>query len=182
MTASRTDSTHLSTSECWTLLEGVRVGRLAVTGNDGMPDIFPVNFIAHEGAIYIRSAPDVKVVRLAADPGAAFEVDGSTDEGWWSVVVRGTASRVEDEVEIERVGARRLPTASPRHKQHVLKLSARTVTGRRFPHRDEVTPEPPKRPASGAEPVVPQRHAGPGAKPDAIPSHPPARPDAPRTG
>lgn len=122
----------LTTAECWSLLENGDIGRLAVTRTDGTPDIFPVNFVAHEGAVYIRSAPDAKVVSLDAQPAAAFEIDGHDDDGTWSVVVRGTAARTVDDVEIDGSGIRRIVTVSPRHKPHVLKLAARTVTGRRF--------------------------------------------------
>lgn len=157
----------LTTAECWSLLEGEKIGRLAVTRTDGTPDIFPVNFVAHEGAVYIRSAPDAKVVSLDARPAAAFEIDGHDDDGAWSVVVRGTAVRTVDDVEIDASGIRRIVTASPRYKPHVLKLAARTVTGRRFTDR---APEPP----AGDEPGIsfpssrPRFH-----RPEPIPSHRP---------
>ncbi|MFK4806249.1 pyridoxamine 5'-phosphate oxidase family protein [Microbacterium sp. ZW CA_36] len=166
-------SALLRTSECWDLLETAAVGRLAVTGSDGMPDIFPVNFVPFEGAVYIRTAPDVKVVSITAHPFAAFEVDGESDEGWWSVVVRGAAALVRDEVEIERSGVGRLMTQSPRHKQHVLKVTATTVSGRRFAHRDAIAPTAPRPVARVAdeepEPPEPPRSD----RPDLIPSHPP---------
>ena len=65
---------RLTTAECWGLMEAEEVGRLAVTRRDGAPDIFPVNYVVHEGAVYVRSAPDAKVVSLDARPAAAFEI------------------------------------------------------------------------------------------------------------
>ncbi len=136
MTHTRMANTGLSASESWQLLEGQKVGRLSVTAADGKPGIFPVNYVSFQGSIYIRTAPDTKVVAITANPFAAFEVDGETDGGWWSVVVRGDAAVIRDPVELERTGVMRLTTASPRHKQHVIKLVVNVITGRRFAHRD----------------------------------------------
>lgn len=162
-------TSHLNTADCWILLEGQTVGRLALTDDAGAPDIFPVNYVAYQGAVYFRSAPDIKDVRLATQPAAAFEIDGHDDAGWWSVVLRGVAARVEDTVEVERSGILRVSTASPRRKTHVLKLTANVVTGRRFHDR-----------ASGPATVsieipVPDAAEEPprGAPPHSIPSHPP---------
>ncbi len=132
--------THLDTAACWALLEQESVGRLALTDGDGAPDIFPVNFAAHEGAVYLHTAADIKDVRLAMRPAAAFEIDGHDAEGWWSVVLRGTASRADDPIEIERSGIMHVATASPRRKPHVMKITAATVTGRRF--ADRAAPKP----------------------------------------
>ncbi|HET6301067.1 pyridoxamine 5'-phosphate oxidase family protein [Microbacterium sp.] len=175
-----TTSTHLSTAECWELLERERVGRLAVLEEGVGPDIFPVNFVAYQGAIYIRSAPDVKVVRLAAQPAAAFEVDGHDKYGWWSVVVRGTAARVTDAVEIERSGIRHVVTASPRYKQHVLKITPRTTAGRRFadrsgiaiPHADP-TPTAPIELPDPSQVTDAASEQTRSTRPVEIPSHPP---------
>lgn len=131
---------RLGTAECWRLLEGERFGRLALMGDGGLPDIFPVNVTAHEGSVYIRTAHDVKVARIAAHPLAAFEVDGTDEAARWSVVLRGAITRVLDDVEIERSGVTHLVTWSPRQKPYVIKLTATTVTGRRFPRTDEYTP------------------------------------------
>lgn len=174
-----TNSHHLTTAECWTLLEHTRVGRLAVHEEGAGPDIFPVNYVAHEGAVYIRSAPDVKAVRLAAHPEAAFEIDGHDESGWWSVVVRGTAARVTDELEIERSGIRHVVTASPRYKQHVLKITPRTIAGRRFADRTRAVPHMDPTPTAAID--LPAPIDMPDAAPDAtratrpveIPSHPP---------
>lgn len=125
---------HLNTGESWQLLEGHDMGRLVVVDADDWPQIFPVNYVVSEGAIYIRTAADLKLVSVTSrsDSVGAFEVDGGDDEERWSVVVRGPLTLLRDEVEIERSGVRRLSTWSPRFKPHVLKLSAQTVTGRRF--------------------------------------------------
>ncbi|MBO0980631.1 pyridoxamine 5'-phosphate oxidase family protein [Microbacterium sp. SD291] len=128
---------HLSTAECWQLLEGQDVGRLVIPGRDASPQIFPVNYVAHEGSIYIRTASDLKLTSIEGrnDVLGAFEIDGGATEERWSVVVRGPVTHLRDEVEIERSGVRRVSTWSPRFKPHVVRLTAQIVTGRRF-HRN----------------------------------------------
>ncbi|WP_169580607.1 MULTISPECIES: pyridoxamine 5'-phosphate oxidase family protein [Microbacterium] len=161
---------HLSTSECWHLLENETLGRLALIGDQDVPDVFPVNFLAHGGAVYIRTAHDSKLVRIAAHPVAGFEVDGADGDELWSVVVRGSIGRLTDQVEIERAGVTKLVSSNPRYKPFVLKLVAQTVTGRRFTRSDAPpTPETRSLPATGAHPApTPHRDV-----PFKIPSLPP---------
>lgn len=166
--------THLTTAECWSLLEQETLGRLALIGDNGVPDLFPVNYVAHEGAIYIRTAHDSKLLRVVAHPVAGFEVDGSEGDEVWSVVVRGAIARLTDDAEIERVGARRIVSWSPRQKPYVIKLTGHTVTGRRFVKVDR----PPARPVHPADRAADQ--AAPTDQhpnvPYKIPSLPPRRP------
>ena len=125
---------RLPASACWEYLQSAALGRLAVDNADGAPDIFPVNYVAHEGALYIRTARDAKLRHIANHPMVAFEVDGATgDEHYWSVVIRGRAERVASEDEIRDSGIRKLSSQSPTAKSFVVKVVANTVTGRRFP-------------------------------------------------
>ena len=63
---------RLPTSECWTLLQEARLGRLAVIHADGAPDVFPVNFMTHEGSLFVRTARDAKLLHIAQHPLVAF--------------------------------------------------------------------------------------------------------------
>ena len=80
----------LSESQCWDLLDEEVVGRLAVAPG-GRPDIFPVNFITHDGAILFRTAEGSKLASVAALVGwgrsAATGSTGSratvTARSWW---------------------------------------------------------------------------------------------------
>lgn len=161
---------RLSTAECWTILEAEQLGRLALVDGDGLPDIFPVNFVAHEGAVYVRTAHDIKLLRITTHPFAAFEVDGEDGTTHWSVVVRGPVTRVRSGVEIERSGAAQLVTWSPRQKPFVIKVTASTVTGRRFArvteHTPPITMPPPA--LDGLSPDQPGDHRA--IPPDPIPS------------
>ena len=125
---------HLPASTCWEYLQGAEFGRLAVINADGAPDIFPVNHLAHEGSLFIRTGRDAKLVHISQHPLVAFEVDGATsDEQYWSVVVRGRAERVTRDDEIRDAGVRNLVSWSPTAKLFVIKVVAHSVAGRRFP-------------------------------------------------
>ncbi|MFK4834969.1 pyridoxamine 5'-phosphate oxidase family protein [Microbacterium sp. ZW T2_14] len=165
---------RLPTSECWTLLQEARLGRLAVIHADGAPDVFPVNFTSYEGSLFVRTARDAKLLHIAQHPLVAFEVDGDTADSLWSVVVRGRAARVTSDDELRRSGVRELESWSPTRKLFAIKITASTVTGRRFPKRSgradplipfegrvraEAPPEPPHRSRGDSPQQIP--HHGP---------------------
>jgi hypothetical protein len=122
----------LSTNECWELLRGSVVGRLAVTV-DGSPDIFPVNPVVDHGTIVFRTTAGTK---LAATKGrdVAFEVDGYDADAAkaWSVVVKGRAHEIWEVDEVLR--ALRLPLFpwQPGRKPRFVRIETASVTGRRF--------------------------------------------------
>lgn len=124
---------RLPASTCWEYVQEAQLGRLAVINADGAPDIFPVNHLAHEGSLFIRTARDPKLLHIAQHPLVAFEVDGESDDHYWSVVIRGRAERVTRDDEIRDSGVRSLASWSPTIKLFVIKIVANTITGRRFP-------------------------------------------------
>jgi nitroimidazol reductase NimA-like FMN-containing flavoprotein (pyridoxamine 5'-phosphate oxidase superfamily) len=180
------ETEHLKTAQCWRLLEESSIGRLAVQGADGVPDVFPVNFTVHSGSVYIRSAPGAKLMDIADRPGVAFEADGQDGVSFWSVVIKGTARRLDSDEEIHESGVDDLVTASPTSKQNFIGITPSSITGRRFRKRGfahtGVDPANRPRTSTGAhEPVRPvevdrqwpgQGDAG-GAGPISIPHFPP---------
>lgn len=170
---------RLGTAECWTLLEGAELGRLALADADGVPDVFPVNIVAHEGSVYLRSARDSKLAGIAARPAAALEVDGEDETTLWSVVLRGTAVQVRDEQEIHRSGVLGVVSPNPRHKPFVIKVTPRSVTGRRFPKAPK--PAPPTAATKAAPTAPPEPDAAPPAitpsEPQSYADHHPRHPD-----
>ncbi|WP_109211894.1 MULTISPECIES: pyridoxamine 5'-phosphate oxidase family protein [Microbacterium] len=178
---------RLSTSTCWEYVQEAQLGRLAVINADGAPDIFPVNHLAHGGALFIRTARDPKLMHIAHHPMVAFEVDGRRDDFYWSVVIRGNAERATREDELRDSGVRNLASWSPTMKLFAIKIIAHSVTGRRFPadlaHADrliafegDAAPSAPQEPSSrirGERPApiphfVPRTGANP-VLPDAEP-------------
>ena len=184
---------HLPTATCWDLLQQTALGRLALVRVDGGPDIFPVNYLTHEGALYIRTARDSKLLHIAHHPLAAIEIDGETADSRWSVVVRGPIERVTSDAELRDSGVHELRSWSPTRKLFAIKVTANTVTGRVFaksaghagqarafqgssvlpppplepeaPRAARPTPIPHRTPPSetGAMPVVPPREHGSGS-------------------
>lgn len=128
----------LSTEECLALLRSHSFGRLALVVR-GAPLILPVNFVFEEPSIVIRTAPGTKLEH-APLTAVAFEVDEASSDGTqgWSVVVQGPAFDVTDAVDEYSSALRRLPVEvwAPGEKAHWLKISAVSVSGRRFVRSD----------------------------------------------
>lgn len=127
----------LDDEKCWDLLERNELGRVAVNVA-GDQDIFPINYVVDRGRVYFRTAPGSKLAGLTANPRVAFEVDEFDDTVAASVVVKGTASRVELQSAIDVLDALPLRPWIPTLKYRWVKITPDTLTGRRF-HR---APEP----------------------------------------
>lgn len=117
--------------ECFRLLRQENVGRLAVQDEAGI-DVFPVNYVLYDNAIYFRSAPGVKMIRLTEAPRVSFEVDRHGARQTWSVVVRGVARRLDSDEEIAASGIADAPTAHPSEKLNYVRIRPEQITGRRF--------------------------------------------------
>ncbi len=133
--ADSTPAEELPAHECWALVRSSEVGRLAVTvGEDGHPDIFPVNHVVDHGTVVLRTAAGTKLSAAAGRP-VAFEVDGVDEvtSAAWSVVVKGRAAvvgRLHDS--LDAMGLPLQPWhAAP--KPVFLRIVPSSVTGRRFP-------------------------------------------------
>lgn len=117
----------------WELLEGQVVGRMGVAVA-GEVDIFPLNYLVHERTIVFKTAQGSKLAALAANARVTFEIDGYSPESGdaWSVVVKGVAQALQRLSEI--YSAEDLPlfpwNASP--KEYFVRITPRTVAGRRF--------------------------------------------------
>lgn len=124
---------ELDDEECWRLIARGSLGRLAVVAGDGMPDVFPMNFLVRDRHIFLRTAPGGKLQSVAARPAVAFEVDGATTTHFWSVVVHGLAQRLDADDAIEMSGVLDLQSLNPIPKNDFVELRPTTITGRRFP-------------------------------------------------
>jgi nitroimidazol reductase NimA-like FMN-containing flavoprotein (pyridoxamine 5'-phosphate oxidase superfamily) len=121
----------LSEDECWNLLARRELGRLAIVA-DGRPDIFPVNYVVDGARVLFRTAPGSKLAELSANPHVAFEVDEYDDAFAASVVLKGTARRLELQDEIDAADALALTSWVPTLKYRWVRISPATITGRRF--------------------------------------------------
>ena len=96
--------------------------------------------LAVDQRIYIRSAVDSKFLAVASQSRVAVEVDGVDDADFWSVVVRGVVEQVTSEAELHRIGIEHFKSWTAMPKLFVLKVTASSITGRRFPKIARPTP------------------------------------------
>ncbi len=122
---------ELNEEESWHLLASADLGRLAVT-IDGGVDIFPINFVVADRVIFFRTAPGSKLMDLTRHPVVALESDGTRQRQRWSVVVKGVAKRLGSDAEIEASGVLRLHSLVPTEKWNYVRITATSITGRRF--------------------------------------------------
>lgn len=89
---------ELTPYDCWALLEGVRIGRVAWSRPEG-PAVVPVNLALLDGALWLRTTPDSALVRQGVGGPVAIEVDQIDLEArsGWSVLVLGPAELVAGE-------------------------------------------------------------------------------------
>ena len=123
----------LPSHECWGLLRGVSVGRLAVWLEDH-PEIFPVNFTVDHGSIVFRTAPGSNLKGATGAAPVAFEADGvDADTGIaWSVVVKGSAAALESTGDVLDSFALSLFPWQPGRKDTFVRIVPTEITGRRF--------------------------------------------------
>jgi nitroimidazol reductase NimA-like FMN-containing flavoprotein (pyridoxamine 5'-phosphate oxidase superfamily) len=132
----------LDDDACWDLLRGQPVGRLAVA-IAGEVEIFPINYLVHEGQIVFKSAQGSKLAALAANARVSFEIDGYTPDSGeaWSVVIKGVAYELQRFSEIYE--AEDLPlfpwNASP--KDFFVTIRPREMAGRRFTVVEDQRPQ-----------------------------------------
>ncbi len=122
---------------CWGYLASQEVGRL-VTAIDGLPEVFPVNFVLDGESVVFRTAEGTKLHNLVVNEHIAFEIDGWDEEIGWSVVLHGRAEIVDDPEDLARFAKMPLRPWVPTMKVNWVRLSADRMTGRRF----EFGPEP----------------------------------------
>lgn len=124
---------ELTKSECFELLSGERLGRVAVVDDQG-PIIFPVNFVLDRHMVVFRTDEGTKLGTAARGGRVAFEVDRADDAAHtgWSVVVRGEATEVTDPAELARLRKLRLSPWAPGAKSRYVRILPAKLTGRRI--------------------------------------------------
>ena len=148
---------ELTKSECFALLSGERLGRVAVVDDQG-PIVFPVNFILDRHMVVFRTDEGTKLDAAARGSRVAFEIDG-TDEAarsGWSVLIRGEATEVTDPAELTRLRKLRVSPWAPGAKTHYVRILPAKLTGRRIlapggPSHRDTNRSPGPQPGPGGE-------------------------------
>lgn len=133
---------RLTEAECLDLLRDVDVGRLAVRLADGGVDIFPVNFIVDHGTVVFCTAAGTKLTSIDEEPTVAFEADRFDwyERTAWSVVVKGEASRINDQAVLLELIEGNLDSWQHERKPVFVRIVPSATTGRRFTVRRRVEP------------------------------------------
>lgn len=121
----------MTNDDAWRFLEHTRFGRLALSvGNQ--PDIYPINYLAHEGRLLIRTNPGTKLAEMTVNSHVAFEIDGLSESEAWSVVLKGTARILESQHEIDAANDLPHTTWLPTLKYTWVEITPSSVHGMRF--------------------------------------------------
>lgn len=122
----------LSPEECRALLASHNVGRLAIIGSGGRPDIFPVNYrLVGDDVVFLTNlGTKLEGADIAR---VAFEVDRPAPDGMsgWSVVVHGTAYDISTSVDHRSVSLRAIDVESALRGVRLVRIVAEETTGRR---------------------------------------------------
>lgn len=121
---------ELSPDECWEFLATQELGRLAFRMLDEV-HIVPVNYAVDDRTLLFRTDAGNKLFGVELGAKVAFEVDEVRGEKARSVVVRGSARRLEepDEYRADQVP---LHTWVDTPKYYVVEVRPEEVSGRAF--------------------------------------------------
>jgi len=122
---------ELTKSDCFALLAGQRLGRLAFVDERG-PIVLPVNFVLDSFMVITRTDEGTKLDIASHGGRVAFEVDqvDTAARLAWSVLIRGEAVEVTDEVELDRLNVLPLHPWAPGPKSHFVRILPAAITGR----------------------------------------------------
>ena len=121
----------LDEKEAWTRLSSVPLGRL-VTSFGGQLEIFPVNFVTHEGTVLFRTAEGTKLFTTVMNEKVLFEADDHTADEGWSVILRGTARMLTSAEEIHQAEGAGLMPWVPTEKLRFVRVSPTEISARHF--------------------------------------------------
>ncbi len=132
MEAENTPTEILPAHECWKLLRDAPFGRLALC-IQGVPGIFPVNFVVEHGTIVFRTSEGTKS-RFSEKAPVALEADGFLNGGAlvWSVIVHGQAATINQTGELMDTVTLPLHPWEMGRKDRFMRLVPETITGRSF--------------------------------------------------
>jgi nitroimidazol reductase NimA-like FMN-containing flavoprotein (pyridoxamine 5'-phosphate oxidase superfamily) len=121
---------ELTSDECWDLLRSHSFGRLAFHLGPEV-HVTPINYAVEDRLLLFRTAPGNKLVGVAMNPDVVFEIDEYDGATARSVIVRGTARRLDEDQQV-RADALPLHPWVPTAKYEVVEIRPEEVTGRAF--------------------------------------------------
>ena len=123
---------ELGREECLTLLGLESLGRLAVCGTQGAPDVVPVNFVMRDDVPMIRTHAGVVFDHMTRGPVTlqADRFDWFHRTGW-SVMVQGAIELVGGDFE-ERDGIDRSDVWAPGDHPILVRIAPTRISGRRI--------------------------------------------------
>lgn len=130
-----TTLTPLSDDRCVQALRGTRIGRIATTiGPDRRPLIRPVSYLydTPTRSIIFHSLPGTKLHALLNRRDASFEIDGESDGGLWSVILRGRVETVDRPQEIARLASLHSSALAIPREGPWLRIRGEVITGMWF--------------------------------------------------
>jgi len=123
----------LDSHECWALLAGTPVGRVAFV-EAGEPMILPVNHAVDGRRIVFRTLRGSLLHEALMRKPVAFQVDGvdAAARTGWSVVVRGVADLAAEPDKLDHLGLR--PWADTVDRDDWVEILVEEISGRRVVH------------------------------------------------
>lgn len=132
-TSTAEDTKELSVHDCWKYLQSVSIARIALI-NDGLPEIFPVNFVPKFGTVLFRTGPGTKLDALREGSALSLEADGFNRYGTvaWSVILKGSPEFVTQPEDIQEAVEAGLSPWQPGAKDILVRVTPTEISGRRF--------------------------------------------------
>jgi len=139
----------LSRVECLQLLAEVKLGRVGVSIG-ALPAILPVNYVLLGEDIVFRTGTGTKLNAALMGTVVAFEIDAADSNCGkaWSVLVVGRSEPIRDPATLDQVARLSLASWAPGPHDHVVRISAHDITGRRFDYAGQENPS--KRRSTGS--------------------------------
>ncbi|MFD5466758.1 helix-turn-helix domain-containing protein [Kitasatospora sp. NPDC127059] len=133
---------ELPEEECWAKLAPGGIGRVALSTDNG-PVVLPVNYRIKDGTVVYRTGPG-STPASAVGHRVAFEVDhiDEASRGGWSVLLSGTAVRVDNQVTVEQLARWDDPDPWAGGERNVwVGIAPATITGRAISLPPAASPE-----------------------------------------
>jgi uncharacterized protein len=121
----------MTAEEAWEFLRSEHVGRLAVHAG-GVIDIYPITYVVDGESVVFLTSPGTKLLELTVNDQVAFEIDRYDDTVAQSVVIHGTAQRLESMADIDAAQALPLVSLIPTERTRYVRILPKTVSGRFF--------------------------------------------------